>query len=153
MQRGEESGELSDPEYRAVQEYGLPLVRAIIEGLFETENLDAIVYPTSPRRPSRIDAGPNPNPSGAARRHSPSRYANLTAGDEGPPAAGQHAGADGQGDPFADLMKVPSGANLTIRALVRGPWPSATKIWTIIAWCDDRIAILGRFCRDWVRNR
>ena len=37
MQRWEESGELSDPEYRAVQEYGLPLVRAIIEGLFETE--------------------------------------------------------------------------------------------------------------------
>ncbi len=78
MQRGEESGELSDPEYRAMQEYGLPLVRAIIEGVFETENLEAIVYPTSPRRPSRIDADPNPRPPGAARRHSPSRYANLT---------------------------------------------------------------------------
>lgn len=96
MQRAEESGELSDSEYRAVQEYGLPLVRAIIEGLFETENLDAIVYPTSPRRPSRIDADPNPNPSGAARRYLPIRaYANLT----GFPALVVPAGFTGNGLP------------------------------------------------------
>ena len=35
---------------------GLPLVRGIIEGLMTYDNLDAIVYATSPRRPSRIDA-------------------------------------------------------------------------------------------------
>ena len=76
LKREEESGELSDHEYRAVHEHGLPLVRTIIEGLMQSENLDAIVYPTSPRRPSRIDA--DPNPSGSGRRVSPTRFANLT---------------------------------------------------------------------------
>ena len=78
MQRVEEKGELFDSEYRAVQEYGVPLVRAMIEGLFETENLDAIVYPTRSRRPPRIDVDPNPDPSGAARPYASSIYANLT---------------------------------------------------------------------------
>ena len=76
MQEEEESGELGDSEYRAVLEYGLPMVRTIIEGLLESENLDAIVYPTSPRRPARVDV--DRAASGERRRHSPSRYANLT---------------------------------------------------------------------------
>ena len=76
LKREEESGELSDHEYRAVHEHGLPLVRTIIEGLMQSENLDAIVYPTSPRRPPRIDA--DPNPSGSGGRVSPTRFANLT---------------------------------------------------------------------------
>ena len=76
MRREEESGELSDHEYRAVHEHGLPLVRTIIEGLMESENLDAIVYPTSPRRPSLIDGSRISSVSGP--RYAPSRYANLT---------------------------------------------------------------------------
>ena len=75
MQEEEESGELGDSEYRAVLEYGLPMVRTIIEGLLESENLDAIVYPTSPRRPARVDV--DRAASGEGRRYSPSRYANL----------------------------------------------------------------------------
>ena len=95
LQRDEESGELSDPEYRAVHEHGLPLVRTIIEGLFETENLDAIVYPTRSRRPARIDPDPNPNPPGAARGYATRIYAALT----GFPALVVPAGFTGNGLP------------------------------------------------------
>lgn len=56
----EESGELTDYEYLAVRDHGLPLVRGVIGGLMEAENLDAIVYPTSPERPERVDPDPNP---------------------------------------------------------------------------------------------
>ncbi len=76
FQREEDSGTLSDYEYLAVLEYGLPMVRTIIEGLMESEDLDAIVYPTSPRRPARVDV--DSRPSGGGPRYSPSRYANLT---------------------------------------------------------------------------
>ena len=52
------------------------MVRTIIAGLMEAENIDAIVYPTSPRRPARVDV--DLLPSGGRLRHSPARYANLT---------------------------------------------------------------------------
>ncbi len=58
-----ESGELTDYDYLAVRDHALPLMRGIIGGLMEAENLDAIVYPTSPVRPERVD--PDPNPEGA----------------------------------------------------------------------------------------
>ncbi len=76
MQREDDSGELSDHEYRAVSEHGLPLVRMIVEGMMDAEDLDAIVYPTQPRRPARFD--PDPAPPNGPRRPSPIRYANLT---------------------------------------------------------------------------
>ena len=76
MQREDDSGDLSDHEYRAVHEYGLPMVRMIVEGLLDEDELDAIVYPTQPRRPARLDSDPTP-PTGD-RRPSPIRYANLT---------------------------------------------------------------------------
>jgi len=63
MMKEEESGELSDYEYLAVRDHALPLVRGIIGGLIESEKLDAIVYPTSPVRPERVD--PDPDPEGA----------------------------------------------------------------------------------------
>ena len=75
MREEEASGELSDPEYRAVREHGLPLVRAAIEGMMDAENLAAIVYPTSPRRPGRADIAPAPSGGGG---RSATRYANLT---------------------------------------------------------------------------
>ena len=60
MMREDESGELTDYEYVAVRDHALPLVRGIIGGLMESETLDAIVYPTSPVRPGRVDPDPNP---------------------------------------------------------------------------------------------
>src|SRR5207245_1157363 len=53
-----ESGTLTDYRYTAVHDYGLPMVRAIVEGMFEAQQLDAIVYPTASRRPALIAAPP-----------------------------------------------------------------------------------------------
>ena len=75
MRQEEASGELSDPEYRAVIEHGLPMVRTVIRGLMDTDDLAAIVYPTSPRRPGRVDVAPAPSGGGG---RSATRYANLT---------------------------------------------------------------------------
>ena len=75
MRREEDSGDLDDPEYQAVREHGLALVRGFIDGILESKKLDAIVYPTSPRRPSRIDADSS---SRGTRSVSPIRLANLT---------------------------------------------------------------------------
>ena len=63
MIKEEDSGELTDYEYLAVHEHALPLVRDTINGLMEAEKLDAIVYPTTPTRPGRVD--PDPDPDGA----------------------------------------------------------------------------------------
>ena len=60
MRREDESGELTDYDYLAVRDHALPLIRGILEGILLTDSLDALVYPTSPRRPGRIDADPNP---------------------------------------------------------------------------------------------
>ncbi len=73
----EDSGELTDYEYVAVRDHALPLMRGIVAGLIEAENLDAIVYPTSHVRPRRVD--PDPNPDGApGSGQSPVIIANLT---------------------------------------------------------------------------
>ena len=56
----EASGTLDDYEYRAVRDHGLPLIRAVVEGMMREEQLDAIVYPTASRRPTRSDADPDP---------------------------------------------------------------------------------------------
>jgi amidase len=58
MEREEGSGTLDDYDYLAVRDYALPLLRAFVEGLMKKEKLDAIVYPTSPRRPARADEDP-----------------------------------------------------------------------------------------------
>ena len=38
-------------------DHGLPMVRSLIDGLMASEDLDAIVYPTSPNRPSLVGGG------------------------------------------------------------------------------------------------
>jgi len=53
-----ESGSLTDYRYTAVRDYGLPLVRATVEGMFAAQQLDAIVYPTSSRRAALIATPP-----------------------------------------------------------------------------------------------
>jgi len=60
FKKEEESGTLEDYEYLAVRDHGLPLIRAVVEGMMREEQLDAIVYPTAPRRPPRSDADPDP---------------------------------------------------------------------------------------------
>ena len=61
-------GSLDDYEYSAMRDHGLPLVRAILVGVLDDHDLDAIVYPTSPTRPDpagvyRGSSAPNPAPS------------------------------------------------------------------------------------------
>jgi len=69
------SSKLDDYRYVSVRDYGLPLVRAVVEGIFASQNLDAIVYPTSPRRPALVSTPPGA-PGGAAT--SPTNIGNLT---------------------------------------------------------------------------
>jgi amidase len=75
MEREEKSGTLADYDYLAVRDHVLPLMRAMVEGVMSKEKLDAIVYPTSPRRTSRADEDPTP---GAPPQLSPTNIANLT---------------------------------------------------------------------------
>lgn len=69
------SGTMEDAKYLAVRDHGLPLVRQITEGLFASQGLEAVIYPTSSRRPALIAAPPE-TPGGAAT--SGSNIANLT---------------------------------------------------------------------------
>ncbi|HEY7696835.1 MAG TPA: amidase family protein, partial [Vicinamibacteria bacterium] len=92
MEREEKSGTLEDYDYVAVRDHVLPLMRGMVEGLMRKEKLDAIVYPTSPRRPSRADEDPNP---GAPPQLNPTNVANLT----GFPDLVVPAGFNGRGLP------------------------------------------------------
>lgn len=69
----EASGSTSDPEYQAMLNHGLPLARAVVEGILATDSLDAIVYPTSPTRPGLVEGG-----SGGGGGVSATNIANLT---------------------------------------------------------------------------
>ncbi len=69
------SGSMTDPRYTSVHDFGLPLVQAILDGAFTANTLDAIVYPTSSRRPEFINAPPDVPGGGAA---SGSNLANLS---------------------------------------------------------------------------
>ena len=73
MQREDESGDVTDYEYTAMRDHGLPLVRAIVEGVMASDNLDAIVYPTSSRRPSLVSGA-----GGGGGGPSAINFANLT---------------------------------------------------------------------------
>ena len=53
-----DSGSTSDYRYTAVHDFGLPMIRAVVEGMFAAQQLDAIVYPTASRRPALIAALP-----------------------------------------------------------------------------------------------
>ena len=69
FKREASSGTLEDYRYTSVRDYGLPLVRAAVEGLFAAEKLDAIVYPTATRRPALLTAPPDtapPSPTASA---------------------------------------------------------------------------------------
>jgi amidase len=83
FKREADSGTLDDYRYTAVRDHALPLVRSIVEGMFAAQKLDAIVYPTSSRRPSLIADGGGPPPAAGAAAATPgissgSNIANLT---------------------------------------------------------------------------
>ena len=69
------SGPIDSYRYTAVHDFGLPLVRATVEGVLTSNSLDAYVYPTSSRRPAFISAPAEP-PGGDGA--SGSNLANLT---------------------------------------------------------------------------
>jgi amidase len=75
MKREAASGTLDDYRYTAVRDHGLPLMRAVVEGIITSNRLDAIVYPTASRRPAPIVAPPEVPGGGAA---SAANIANLT---------------------------------------------------------------------------
>jgi amidase len=75
MKREAGSGTLDDYRYTSVRDHALPMVRAVVEGLLASQKLDAIVYPTSPRRAPLIAAPPDVPGGGAG---SATNIANLT---------------------------------------------------------------------------
>ena len=54
FKREAEAGSMDDYRYLSVRDHALPLVRAAVEGMLAAQKLDAIVYPTSSRRPGLI---------------------------------------------------------------------------------------------------
>lgn len=73
MKREVASGSLEDFKYLTIRNEGLSLVRATFDGLFASQKLDAIVYPTSPKRPAQIAATATEGGVGSA-----TNFANLT---------------------------------------------------------------------------
>lgn len=59
----ERSGTTDDAAYVTMRDHGLPLVRGVMEGLLAEQDLDAIVYPTSPSRPGLVAGGGGGGPS------------------------------------------------------------------------------------------
>ena len=70
-----ESGTLDDYRYTSVHGHGLAMVREIVDGVIAAHTLDAIVYPTSSRRPGLIADTGAPGGGGVAGAAS---IANLT---------------------------------------------------------------------------
>ena len=75
MKREAASGTLDAPGYLAVRDHGLPLTRAVVDGVLASDRLDAIVYPTLSRRPALLAAPPT---TGGGGRDSGVNLANLT---------------------------------------------------------------------------
>lgn len=71
------SGRLDDYRYLAIKNEGLPLMRTTLEGLIKSQQLDAIVYPTSPRRPALIATNGEAAGAGGGVA-SATNFANLT---------------------------------------------------------------------------
>lgn len=75
FRREADSGTLEDYRYTAIRDFGLPLVRATVDGILTSQRLDAIVYPTSSRRPGLIAETGGPTGGGGP---SAANIANLT---------------------------------------------------------------------------
>jgi amidase len=66
---------LTDPGYVALRDYFMPMTRALVEGIMARDKLDALVYPTSIRRPARIVDAMSAPPTSAP---GPTAIANLS---------------------------------------------------------------------------
>jgi amidase len=78
VERDKANGTMTDPGYLALVNYYMPMTKALTEGLIAKDKLDAIVYPTSARRPERIaDDVSTPMPRGPSVG-SPTSIANLS---------------------------------------------------------------------------
>ena len=69
---------LDDPEYLAMRDAGLPFIRTAMMAVFKKHQLDAIVYPTSPRPARPITTPPSATPTPAGISESATSIANLT---------------------------------------------------------------------------
>lgn len=65
FKREADNRSLTAYQYLTIRDQGLPLIRATLDGIINSEKLDAIVYPTSPRRPALL-ASNGEAPAGAA---------------------------------------------------------------------------------------
>jgi amidase len=63
---------MNDVRYQSVKAYALPLLQQLITGLMDEQQLDALVYPTQPMKPERLDAASGTNAP------DPMNLANLT---------------------------------------------------------------------------
>ncbi len=73
------SGTVDDYRYRSVHDFGLPMIRAVVDGIIAAQKLDAIVYPTSSRKPGLLSAtGPSTRDADRAATLSATDIANLT---------------------------------------------------------------------------
>ncbi len=61
-----ESGTLTDYNYTSVRDHALPLVRDVLDGVMAANKLDALVYPTSSKRPVLLAAPPDPPGGGSS---------------------------------------------------------------------------------------
>jgi amidase len=75
FRREVESGTLEDYRYTSVRDHVLPAIRAVVEGMIAAQHLDAIVYPTSSRRPGLIA---ETGAAGGGGTPSATNIANLT---------------------------------------------------------------------------
>jgi len=70
---------LTDPAYLAAKNFGVPYIRESLIAVFLENKLDAIVYPTSPRRPAKIsDFTPPVAPGAPPAALSATSLANIT---------------------------------------------------------------------------
>jgi amidase len=78
FKREASSGKLDDYRYLTIKDHGLPMIRAALEGMISAQKLDAIVYPTSPRRPAMIASNGETAASSAGGPPSATNFANLS---------------------------------------------------------------------------
>ena len=68
-----ENSNLQDYRYTTVRDYGLPMVRQVVESVMASNKVDAIVYPTASRKTAQLAAPAAPPGSGGG-----TNLANLT---------------------------------------------------------------------------
>ena len=118
------SGTIDDYRYIAVHDHGLPLVRAAVDGVLVADQLDAIVYPTSSRRPELIAAPPDVPGGGAAIRIEPRQPLGLPRSRSCRPASPATACRWASRSSGRRSAKASCSRSATLRAGHQGPAPA-----------------------------